>query len=1078
MTVAPDRLRSRLAAWRSPDSPEGWRHRTLSAVFWLLLFGLVAWWLRAPYLGREIWNLDEASTFTMAQQLRAGEILYLNAADNRSPLVPYLQAAVFAVAGDWNLRAQHLALVLGYGLAAWMLFDLVRRLGRFSAGIWTALAFSVLAFTLPGILDALGAHTEVYLIFFSVWGAWLLVRALPSGDFPSGLGLGLAFADASLCKQPGVLDFAVMLAVLGLLAWRQPADRARLIRLAAGAGVAFIAAWTAVCAFFWAHHAWDDFVYYTWQFNTQLYVPAVPLPERLAMVQLPVQHARSWLPVVLVLFPLGVVRAGVGAAASLRAAATPAPVLTWLTLGWLASGFGSTMLSGRDFSHYVIQSIPGLALACGLALDWLATGNPWPVHRRSFRVIGSILLAGALGWAAFSVAQFRHRLFPHDDSGQADLRQVVQRYTAPTDPIFVWGYFPEGYAATRRLPATRFIYTNFLTGLIPWTNLAPEIDTRYAIVPGGWDAFWHDYAARPPQLILASSGRGYVKYPLLSQPRLRDEVIDHFAQIDASSIRDTSVYRRLVPAPTQPLPPNAAVNADLQFSATRVPGQPDLVMVLVSAPIGVRQLVLQLGAHSRRALSCLPTVPTEVRFLLRTSELATFGVTATAFAETEEGWRASATLDLARRLLLSLPQPQPQPVIRYGTDFITPTRQRTEDWQEENHPGARGWRSQGRFEIVYPRPPRMETLEYLVAADTGMPQCLFAAEGRGLEELPVKAIPAGAYVRGVIDLPRADPGQIILRHPEQTPLWLGELSGYAHGPQIQFGDRAIPPSAAMQDDQFRLSPASDGTWDATAFARLLYPRLPGMEAISLTYGVRETALTGDATALPPWLNLEVNYLHEDGRSENLLTRGLEPAKNPDQRGLQHARFSLPSLGLGQIEIRFVPMQRACRRNFSYIGSIRAHGAGPDLVISPQRLLVPSESESGNDDRVHLRDENGWMAHAPSRVVYEIPADLRAVSFAFGLPDAAVADEHGNRRSDGIDLLVEFADSSGVSRTLLHRHLVPSDRVADRGPQSVRVALPGHAGRLIIRLTPGPQNNPAYDWSYLSDLTGETASPAP
>lgn len=1077
MTAAPDTQRSRLSRWLFTSGPAGGRPRALTVAIWLLVFVMVSWWLRAPFLGREIWNLDEASTFTMAEQLRAGEILYRDAADNRSPLVPYLQAGVFAVAGDWNLRAQHLALLLGYGIAAWLLYDLAARLGRASAGVWAALAFSVLAFTLPGILDALGAHTEVYLIFFSIFGGWLFVRALPSGGFSAGVTVGMAFAGSSLCKQPGVLDFTVVLTVLGLLAWRQPADRPRLLRLAAGAGVAFTAAWVATCGFFWAHGAWDDFVYYTWRFNTELYVPAVPLPERLAMVQLPVQHARSWLPVALVLVPIGVGLAAWPAATSLRSSVRPTPVLAWLTLGWLVSGFASTMLSGRDFSHYVIQAVPGMALACGLALDWLATGQPWPRRRVGFSILGLLALAGAVGWTAFSVAQLRRRLYPHDDYSHGGLRRLVQRYTESEDSIFVWGYFPEGYAATRRLPSTRFIYTNYLTGLIPWTNLAPEIDTRYAIVPGSWSAFWRDYATRPPALILAAPGRGYVKYPLLSQPRLRDEVIDRFAQVDASAVRDISVYRRLSPVPPEPPPAARLATSDLHVSATRVPGQPDLVAVQVSAPAGSRQIVLQLGAHLRRALRCLPDLPTEARFLVRNSELSAFGVLATVFVEGADGWTTCPSLDLARRLLLSISQPQPQPAIRYGTDFLRPVSQSLEDWREETFPAARGWRSRGAFEVTFDRPPRMETLEFLVAPGSAVPQCLFADE-RNLASLPTRTSSEGSFVRVTVDLPRADPGRLILRHSDPSPLWLGELWGCAHGPQIQFGDRSLPPSAAVQDDQFRLNPTPDGSWDATAFARLLYPRLPGMEAISLSFGVRDAALAADATGLPPSLNLEVNYLHEDGRSENLLTRGLEPAQHPDQRGLQHAHFLLPSLGLGQIEIRFVPMQRDCRRNLSYIGLIRAHGAGPDLTLSSTRVLVPSESETGNDDRIHFKDENGWIAHAPSRLVYEIPADLRAVSFDFGLTDAAVKDEHGNRRSDGIDLIVEFAEPSGASHSLLHRSLVPFDRPADRGRQHARVDLPGRPGRLTIRLTPGPQSNPAYDWSYLSDLTGETAPAQP
>lgn len=82
------------------------RPRLLRALFALLLVaGTLA--VRWPVLDRKIWNLDERSTITMAQQILDGQVLFRDAADNRTPLVPYVKALVLAVAGDWNARAIH-----------------------------------------------------------------------------------------------------------------------------------------------------------------------------------------------------------------------------------------------------------------------------------------------------------------------------------------------------------------------------------------------------------------------------------------------------------------------------------------------------------------------------------------------------------------------------------------------------------------------------------------------------------------------------------------------------------------------------------------------------------------------------------------------------------------------------------------------------------------------------------------------------------------------------------------------------------------------------------------------------------
>jgi hypothetical protein len=50
--------------------------------FFALPLVAAAYGLRAPWLGHDIWNLDEGSTFTIAQQVLTGDIPYRDAADS------------------------------------------------------------------------------------------------------------------------------------------------------------------------------------------------------------------------------------------------------------------------------------------------------------------------------------------------------------------------------------------------------------------------------------------------------------------------------------------------------------------------------------------------------------------------------------------------------------------------------------------------------------------------------------------------------------------------------------------------------------------------------------------------------------------------------------------------------------------------------------------------------------------------------------------------------------------------------------------------------------------------------------
>ena len=1063
------------------------RSRVIIPVAWLCGLLAVAFWLRAPFLDRGIWNLDEGVTFTLGQQVREGAVLYRDAADHRSPLVPYLKAATFLVAGDWNIRAQHLALAALMGLCAFGLLDLARRLGDTAAGRWSAGAFTVLVFLIPGFVDTLAIHTEHFVIAFSTLGFWLFVRALPSGGVVAGLPVGLAFAASSLCKQPGLLDFIVAGTLLLLVLARTPADRPRLLRLALGGLAGFAAAWLVVCLYFLLHDAWDDFVYYCWTFNTRLYVPEIPLAQRLAAVRLAWTLPASWIPAALAVGIPALLLGLRTALSSLFHRDRALPLLPLLFLGWFFSGLVSTTLSGRDFSHYALQLVPGLGLACG----WLlARVSAWhralPPKRTALRLLSRLALVATLVWTGHSLHAFRKQIHPHEDSGLLRLGDFVRAVTAPSDPIFVWGYYPEAYAISQRVPSTRYVYANFLTGLIPWSNLSPEIDTRYAVVPHAWENFWHDYRARPPRLIVDAEPRGYSKYPLLSQPDLRDEIVDRFAELVPVEPRPFSVrfYHPLSPVSASfPTPP--PVDETLQVDVSLAPAQSDLIVATVSLPPQTTAVSVRLGGRALRRLAVSSPEIAQARFLLRKSELIVHGIVLDAVIENSDAIVASPVIDVARRLVLDLRPPSSKPVLSYGSAELAPLAPGNLDaWRFERRENLSGWSHDGPFSLTFEKPPTLHVLRFAWhRADPGVRDALvepesstdlavhFLPEDGPPRPLALERTDGPSGIRFVTAfLPPAEPGRLVVSSSSSTTLWLADLRGEADGPHLQFGERSIAPFVAYQRDHERLQSAPDGLWDAHPFARLAYRRLPGMESLVVEFGIRDPF----PDERPPHAILEINFLHDDGTRTSLLARGLEPATNPADRGPQSAAVVLPEKGSGDVELKFVAYGGPNPANRTYFSRVRARGSGPDLILSPDRVLLPVDSIGSDGGRVRLLSGDAWIAHAPTRLVYDCPPDLHAISFGFGLDDNAIADERGHRRSDGIEAIVEFIAPNESPMVLFRRALDPFVSPADRGRQHARVILPGRAGRLVVRLSPGQANNSSFDWSYLTALEGETA----
>src|SRR5690606_15608084 len=111
----------------------------------------------------------------------------------------------------------------------------------------------------------------------------------------------------------------------------------------------------------------------------------------------------------------------------------------------------------------------------------------------------------------------------------------IRRHSSPADRIFVWGFNADIHLFTDRAPASRYLFCTFQTGLVPWTNLDPAIDTSYAIVPGAIENLLADLRRTAPLFIVDCSAgphRSFAKYPLRKFPALNSFVAERYVEID------------------------------------------------------------------------------------------------------------------------------------------------------------------------------------------------------------------------------------------------------------------------------------------------------------------------------------------------------------------------------------------------------------------------------------------------------------------------------------------------------------------------------------------------------------------
>lgn len=590
----------------------------------------LALWLRGPSFGHAVWNVDEAIHSAVARELLDGGVLYRDAIDQRTPLTYYAVAALYAVAGPNNLYALHVftsLLIAATGFFLWRAGVAWRQAG---AGAWAAALYVVLSVVLLYRGDAFAFNTEWCVAFFTSVAAWMFARHVADGRqrwlFAAGAALGGAF----LSKQPALLDAAAPVLGLTYLAWRRPAERRPLpFRVAA-----LVAGWAApvalVALYFVAHGALRDAVYYAWTYNVQVYGPEITTGERLAsglkLGQMFLQYAPCLLPWTALALFVAAFRA-----AQRRPAVEEAPVNEFLAvvLAWAITSLGGAMSGGRGFDHYFIQALPPLGLLTGWLLARIVRLVRNPQGRVLARAGAALLLALTVGSLAAAAWEQRQRTLPPDSSLRA--ARAVRAATLPGERIFVWGYHPEFFLFTDRPTASRFVYSSFLTGLVPWSNTAPEIDTAYAIVPGAMDTLLAELEQHRPVFFIdcsAGPNRFWQKYPLEKFPRLRAFAAQHYVLMDPEQFRGQGydLYILREESRRTPAKLTAASAADLAtpqwFGQSRVPNQPGHLTIKGACAAGqLTRLELLVGGRRWAAVSFAPVEQMQLRIPVAFQEL-------------------------------------------------------------------------------------------------------------------------------------------------------------------------------------------------------------------------------------------------------------------------------------------------------------------------------------------------------------------------------------------------------------------------------------------------------------------------
>ncbi|HEX2273680.1 MAG TPA: glycosyltransferase family 39 protein [Acidimicrobiales bacterium] len=476
------------------QTTEDWR----GGVRLLALCALLSLALHLPGLVRPLFDADEATVATVARAMNAGAELYHETADRKPPVVPYIYAGVFRLAGDGDLRPVRAAAALALAATAVLLArEARRRYGDPASGTWCAVLFLLATVSFfPSDVQAAGFEGFMLLP---------MTAAVVSAGRGKAVQAGLWLALACLTKQTAItaaLPMSYLLVRAG--GWRAVA-RAAVAAVVPVAGTAV---------------AFGPSEFLRWNVTGNAgYLRVGDSLDHAFLRGLGMTSAFIAFNGVLVLSAVRAARRG--------------KLTTDLWL-WIAGAVLSVAAGLRFYGHYYLQLLPPLALA---AAPIVAEA------RRRWRSLATLAVVPAVALVVAAFLPFGTRNVVH----YREVAALIRATTDTDDTIFVWGTYPELYWAGGRLPGTRFVHTGFLTGNTGGRR--PGSGRAEDGIPGAWKMLFADFSADRPDLVVDASLttiRNARHYPLMDSPLA---AVIRGEYVHTQTVRGVAFYRRVAADP-------------------------------------------------------------------------------------------------------------------------------------------------------------------------------------------------------------------------------------------------------------------------------------------------------------------------------------------------------------------------------------------------------------------------------------------------------------------------------------------------------------------------------------------------
>lgn len=443
-----------------------------------------------PYINMSLLHVDCSVYILGAKTILSGGIPYKNFADHKPPGIYFIYSLILNVFGSKNYTAVNTFGLFFTLVSTGLLFLITKKfLNRFAAAIAIAV-YPLISVVLMG-RDAINPNTEIFMETFSLAGIFFVLIFSQSKKKASFYIPGLLFGLASTIKQPAMFTFLAGIFAITIFSATEKLYSVipkRIIYFVAG----FFTVWMFTCMYFFMNGVFSDFWFYCFKFN---FIYSSIIPKKMVLSGLISLYHEFFFkyPFVFAPYFLAIVLYVV---IFWKERYTKYFFSSLFVIIWHLMDTAGISLGGIFYPHYLIQWIPSLIVFVLIPFYYFVTRLEFLKKRiEIIVVVFAVVLAGKIlmgdqvekskpGDAQNYVSpvsayisirdyakvfgsdflQYPYYYNPKMFYETKSLVSIIRDNTPEDNPFFVFGFMPELYLLVDRPPASRFVYTGFITG--------------------------------------------------------------------------------------------------------------------------------------------------------------------------------------------------------------------------------------------------------------------------------------------------------------------------------------------------------------------------------------------------------------------------------------------------------------------------------------------------------------------------------------------------------------------------------------------------------------------------------------